>query len=99
MDHQAPDTMKSYWNIRPGVAGIEKNGREPGLVGVGFGGRAEYEPPHSRGPGPKTDVITTFALSGLLEINQPAGEVRPEVLLEGVKDKNFDRASLHVAYE
>ncbi len=91
--------MKSYWNIRPGVAGIEKNGREAGLVGVGFGGRAEYEPPHSRGPGPKTDVITTFALSGLLEIKQPTAEMRPEVLLEQMKDKILDRASLHVAYE
>ncbi len=91
--------MKSYWNIRPGVAGIEKNGREAGLVGVGFSGRAEYEPPYARDPGPKTYIITTFALSGLLEIKQPTAEMRPEVLLEQMKDKILDRASLHVAYE
>jgi phosphatidylethanolamine-binding protein (PEBP) family uncharacterized protein len=103
MDHLAPgNLMKSYWNIwniPPEVAGIEKNGKEPGLVGMGFRGRAGYEPPHSKGPGPKTYVITVYALSGLLEINQPAAEVTREVLLEAMKDKLLDRASLHVTYE
>ena len=102
MDHQAPDTVKSYWNIwniPPDVNGIPKNGNAPGLVGVGFRGRAGYEPPHSKGPGPKTYVITVYALSGLLEINQPAAKVTREILLEAMKDKILDRAALHVTYE
>jgi len=102
MDHQAPDTVKSYWNlwnIPPDVNGIPENGRAPGLVGVGFRGRAGYEPPHSMGPGPKTYVITVYALSGLLEINQPEAQVTRERLLEAMKDKILDRAALHVTYE
>ncbi|MBJ7259509.1 MAG: hypothetical protein JHD33_08210 [Chthoniobacterales bacterium] len=62
-------------------------------------GRAGYAPPHSKGPGPKTYVITVYALSGLLEINQPAAQVTREILLEAMKDKILDRAALHVTYE
>jgi len=102
MDHQAPDKVKSYWNIwniPPDVDAIPKNGKAPGLVGVGFRGREGYEPPHSKGPGVKTYVITVYALSGLLEIDQPAAGVTREILLEAMKDKILGRASLSVTYE
>jgi len=63
------------------------NSPPPGLVGVRFHGRAGYEPPHSKGAGPKTSIITVYALSGLLEINQPAAQVTRDSLPEAMKTK------------
>ena len=102
MDHQAPDMAKSYWNIwdiPADVTHLEKNGKPPGLVGVGFRGREGYEPPHSKGPGVKTYVLTVYALSGMLEIKQPTSEVTREILLDAMKDKILGRASLSVTYD
>lgn len=102
MDHQAPDMVKSYWNvwnIPPGVTRLEENGKAPGLVGVGFRGREGYEPPHSKGQGLKTYTFTVYALSGMLEIKQPASGVTGEILLAAMKDEILGRASLSVSYE
>ena len=45
------------------------------------------EHPHSKGPKPKTWIITVYALSGLLKINQPAAQVTREFLPEAMKTK------------
>lgn len=102
MDHQAPDKVKSYWNIwniPPDVTGLAKNGKAPGMVGVGFRGRQGYEPPHSRGTGPKNYVITVYALSSMLSLDKPAQEVTREVLLDAMKGKISGTATLRVTYE
>ncbi|MBU3665824.1 MAG: DUF4976 domain-containing protein [Chthoniobacterales bacterium] len=102
MDHQAPDAVKSYWNIwniPPDVTCLEKNGKAPGMVGIGFRGRQGYEPPHSKGPGPKTYVITVYALSSMIGIDKPAHEVTREVLLDAMKGQSLGSATLRVTYE
>lgn len=102
MDHQAPDMVKSYWNIwniPSDVTHLEKSGKPPGLVGVGFRGREGYEPPHSKGPGVKTYVLTVYALSGMLKIKQPSSKVTREILLDAMKNKILGSASLSVTYE
>jgi phosphatidylethanolamine-binding protein (PEBP) family uncharacterized protein len=102
MDHQAPDMVKScwnIWNIPPDASALQKDGKPPGLVGVGFRGHEGYEPPHSKGPGLKTYVLTVYALSSMLDMGHPASDVTREILLDALKDKILGRASLSVTYE
>lgn len=102
MDHQAPDMVKSYWNIwniPPDVYSLQKDGKPPGSVGVGFRGREGYEPPLSKGPGLKTYVLTVYALSSMLDMSRPSSEVTREILLDAMKDKILGHASLSVTYE
>ena len=47
----------------------------------------------------KTYVLTVYALSGMLEIKQPTSEVTREILLDAMKDKILERASLSVTYD
>jgi phosphatidylethanolamine-binding protein (PEBP) family uncharacterized protein len=94
--------VKSYWNvwnIPPDVSSLQKDGKPPGLVGVGFRGREGYEPPHSKGPGLKTYVLTVYALSSMLDMSRPSSEVTREVLLDAMKDKILGHSSLSVTYE
>ncbi len=100
MDHKAPgDEMKSYWviwNIPTTISEISKNETNIGKTGVGFRGRLGYEPPHSKGPGPKTYTLTLYALSDTLKLNLPPTNVTREVLLEAMKDRVLATASLNV---
>lgn len=49
-------------------------------------GRAEYLPPHSKGPGPKTYVYTLYALSAEPKLTVPPVEVGRDTLLAAMKD-------------
>lgn len=100
MEHLAPgNVMKSYWvvwDIPTSITSLPKNAKGVGKVGVSFKGQLGYEPPHSQGPGPKTYVITVYALSAPVQISQQPREVTREVLLAAMKDKVLASASLHV---
>ena len=102
MDHSAPgNVMKSYWNlwdIPATVTSLSKNVKGVGKLGASFKGQTGYEPPHSQGPGPKTYVLTVYALSAPVQIAQPPREVTREVLLAAMKDKVLASSSLHVVY-
>ncbi len=102
MDHNAPgNVMKSYWNIwdiPATVTSLPKNVQGVGKVGTSFKGQPGYEPPHSQGPGPKTYVLTIYALSAPVQITQPPREVTREVLLAAMEDKVLASSSLHVVY-
>ena len=41
-----------------------------------------YAPPHSKGPGPKTYILTVYALSAPVQISVPPSEVNRKVLLD-----------------
>jgi phosphatidylethanolamine-binding protein (PEBP) family uncharacterized protein len=102
MDHAAPDNaIKSYWvawNIPASKSGIVKNEKDFGKLGFGFRGQVGYEPPHSKGPGPKLYVLTLYALSDFLQPTLSASQTTREVLLEAMKGKVLATASLRVVY-
>ncbi len=102
MDHLAPgDVVKSYWtmwDIPASTTSLPKNVKGAGKLGTSFRGAVGYQPPHSQGPGPKTYVLTVYALSAPVQIEQPAREVTREILLAAMKDKVLASASLHVVY-
>jgi hypothetical protein len=102
MDHLAPDNvMKSYWvvwDIPATVTSLPKNVKDVGKVGISFKRQLGYEPPHSQGPGPKTYVLTIYALSAPVQITQSPREVTREILLAAMKDKVLASSSLHVVY-
>jgi len=100
MDHLAPgNVMKSYWvvwDIPPTVTSLAKNVKDVGKIGISFKGQLGYEPPHSQGPGPKTYVLTVYALSAPVQITQQPREVTREILLEAMTGKVLATSSLHV---
>ncbi len=102
MDHLAPgNVVKSYWtmwDIPASTTSLPKNARGVGKVGTSFKGQPGYAPPHSKGPGAKTYVLTVYALSSPLQIAQSPREVTRDVLLAAIKDKVLASASLNVVY-
>jgi Raf kinase inhibitor-like YbhB/YbcL family protein len=102
MHHLAPDGTKWYWivyDIPPDVTQLPKNVKGVGTLGNNsVNGRTEYAPPHSKGPGAKTYILTVYALSAAPKITMPPEQVNREVLLTAMKDFILARAELHVVY-
>ncbi len=103
MDHLTPDNaVKSYWvmwDIPASTASLPKNVSGVGKVGTSFRGTNGYEPPHSKGPGKKTYVLTIYALASPVQLTQQAREVTREVLLTAMQGKVLASASLDVNYD
>jgi phosphatidylethanolamine-binding protein (PEBP) family uncharacterized protein len=99
MDHVTPDGDKKwYWtvyDIPASAASLPKDSQSIGKVGTGFKGEIGYEPPHSKGPGAKTYVITMYALSESLKL---AGTPGREELMEAMKGKVLASSSLRVVH-
>ena len=102
MDHLDPEgVMKWYWtlyDLPASLTSLPKNVQGVGKVGTGFRGQIGYEPPHSKGPGSKTYVLTLYALSAPLAIQQLPREVNREVLMAAMKGKVLASSSLHVVH-
>ena len=99
MDHVAPGGDKKwYWSvydIPANVTNLPKDSQAIGKIGTGFKGQIGYEPPHSKGPGAKTYVITMYALSGPLEVRGTPGR---EELIAAMKGKVLASSSLRVVH-
>jgi phosphatidylethanolamine-binding protein (PEBP) family uncharacterized protein len=99
MDHVTPDgDRKWYWTVYdiPGSAlSLPKNVTDIGKLGSGFKGEIGYEPPHSKGPGAKTYVITLCALSEPIKL---AGKPGREELIAAMKGKVLASSSLRVVH-
>ena len=99
MDHQDRDgNMKWYWtvyNIPASARSLPKDNREIGSTGTGFKGAVGYEPPHSKGAGAHTYVITLYALDSPLVISGTPGRVE---LLNAMQGKILASSSLHVVH-
>jgi len=103
MHHIAPDQTKWYWilyNIPAATTALPIN-----VSGVGTRGnntvndRAEYAPPHSKGPGKKTYIYTVYALSAPVTFDSSPDRVgRPE-LLAAMHGKILASAELKTVYE
>lgn len=102
MDHVAPGGDKKWywtmWDIPADVTSFPKNVKGVGKVGTGFKGQVGYEPPHSKGPGAKTYVITMYALSSPLAIAQQPTGVNRDVLLAAMQGKVLASSSLRVVH-
>jgi phosphatidylethanolamine-binding protein (PEBP) family uncharacterized protein len=101
MDHLDPKgEMKWYWTLYdlPGdVSSLKPGSREVGKLGTGFRGKLGYEPPMSKGPGPKTYVITLYALSAPPSPGTPE-TVNRESLLKAIQGKVLASSSLRVVH-
>jgi Raf kinase inhibitor-like YbhB/YbcL family protein len=94
---------KWYWvlyNIPPNVHSLPRNVTGVGTLGNNsVNGRVGYAPPHSKGPGPKTYILTVYALSAPVRISLPPSEVNRDVLLTAMKPAILDSAELKVIYD
>ncbi|MDC7219474.1 MAG: SUMF1/EgtB/PvdO family nonheme iron enzyme [Spirochaetales bacterium] len=101
MHHFDPQGLvKEYWNLYNIPADLRSLSRntDTGILGINTENRrAEYAPPHSQGPGPKTYFLTLYALSDFLDVGRPE-KVTREVLLEGMEGLVLDKAVLAVTY-
>lgn len=103
MHHVDPEgKTKWYWtlyNIPADVRRLPKNAQGIGVLGNNsVNRRVGYAPPHSKGPGAKTYVLTVYALSAPVQISAPPAEVNRDLLLAAMKDTILDRAELKVVY-
>jgi len=100
MHHLDPEGVtKSYWilyNIPATVTSLPKNVKDIGTLGASFKGIVGYEPPHSKGPGPKTYVLTLYALSAAPEITGPASRVTYDVVLAAMQGRILASTDLSV---
>jgi Raf kinase inhibitor-like YbhB/YbcL family protein len=84
------------YNIPATVTSLAKNSRTAGSWGVNtVNGQAEYTPPCSQGPGPKTYTLTVYALSAEAKLS---GTVTMEALLNAIQDKTLATAAIDVTY-
>ncbi len=101
MDHADPKgEMKWYWtlyDIPAGTNSLAKNTKNVGKLGTGFKNQIGYEPPHSKGPGAKTYVITMYALSSPLSMRSPV-EANRESVLAAMQGKVLASSSFRVVH-
>lgn len=94
---------KWYWilyNIPPDVHSLAKNAQGIGALGNNsVNHKTAYAPPHSKGPGPKTYVLTVYALSAPVQIPVPPSQVSRNVLLNAMKDLVLDSVELKFTYD
>lgn len=99
MEHVTPDGDKKwYWtvyDIPANAVSLPKDSQIIGKLGTGFKGEVGYEPPHSKGPGAKTYVITMYALAESLKV---AGSPGREELFTAMKGKVLASSSLRVVH-
>ncbi len=103
MHHIDPAGLtKLYWtlyNIPSTVVSLSKDAKGVGVEGSNSINRnLGYAPPHSKGPGAKTYIITLYALSSALDLSVPPAQVNRDVLLAAMKDKILGTSELKVTY-
>ncbi|MBI5693120.1 MAG: YHYH protein [Verrucomicrobia bacterium] len=103
MDHVDPEgKAKWYWtlyNLPAEIRGLPRNVQGVGITGNNsINRRLGYAPPHSKGPGAKTYVLTVYALSAPVPIERPPAEVSRAVLLAAMEKITLGRAVLEVVY-
>ncbi len=103
MHHIDPEGVtKWYWtlyDLPADIRSLPKDARGLGVLGSnGITRRVGYAPPHSKGPGAKTYILTVYALDDALHLSHPPGEVSRAVLLAAMKGHMLDSAELKVTY-
>ena len=89
----------TLWDIPPSVTELPKNSKKIGTLGTNEMNRdLAYAPPHSKGPGTRTYVITVYALLAVPKLDVPAWRVNRAVLLTAMKGLILDQAELKVTH-
>ena len=103
MHHVDPEgRAKWYWTLYNLPAGTRSLAK--GVTGIGTTGnnsidrRLGYAPPHSKGPGLKTYVLTLYALSATPVISESPASVSRDVLLNAIREHVLGTAELKVTY-
>ena len=98
-----PGDVKWYWtlyNIPATVHSLPENSRGIGTFGNNSVNRQlAYAPPHSKGPGAKTYILTVYALAGPVRPPGPAAAVSRNVLLTAMQGLVLDSAELRITYD
>jgi phosphatidylethanolamine-binding protein (PEBP) family uncharacterized protein len=98
-----PGDVKWYWvlyDLPASAQSLPKDARGVGTLGTNsVNGRPAYAPPHSKGPGAKTYVLTVYALSAPPTWAVPPARVDRETLLAAIRDKTLATAELTVVYD
>ncbi len=102
MHHLDPEgKTKWYWilyNIPPDALSLKKNSKGVGVLGTNFKGQLGYEPPHSKGPGAKTYVITLYALSGTINPEASPSKVDYDAITQAMRGKILAATDLKMTY-
>ena len=103
MHHIDPQGVtKWYWtlfNIPADRTSLPENSSGIGELGNNsVNSRIGYAPPHSKGPGPKTYVITLYALSDELHLSEPRSRINRDVLLNAMTGKTLATSEMRVTY-
>lgn len=102
MHHHAPDMVKWYWvlyDLPTSVTSLPAGVRNIGTAGNNsVNPRGGYAPPHSKGPGQKTYILTVYALSEAPRLRAAPGEVSRDTLLTAIKDITLGSAELDITY-
>jgi phosphatidylethanolamine-binding protein (PEBP) family uncharacterized protein len=104
MHHLDPEgKTKWYWilyNIPADVTNIPRNAKGVGTLGNNSVNRKlAYAPPHSKGPGAKTYILTLYALSSAPQIAAAPADVDRATLLDAIKDRTLASTDLKVVYD
>jgi Raf kinase inhibitor-like YbhB/YbcL family protein len=103
MHHVAPDMTKWYWilyNTPPEVQALPTNVHGIGTQGTNsVNHQTTYAPPHSKGPGKKTYILTLYALDAPIDPKVPPNQVTRDVLLQAMDGHILGHAELHVTYD
>ena len=103
MHHIDPEgKTKWYWtlyNIPADARNLPANVQGIGTLGNNsINGRVGYAPPHSKGPGDKTYVLTLYALSAPLTLSVAPADLTRDALLEAMRGKVLASSQLQVVY-
>jgi len=103
MHHLDPEgKTKIYWtlyNIPAETKSLAKNSKGVGLLGRNtINDQIGYGPPHSKGPGAKTYILSLYALSAPPSLNVPASQVTGEILSAAIKNLTLASSDLNVVY-
>ncbi|MEI7929259.1 MAG: YHYH protein, partial [Verrucomicrobiales bacterium] len=103
MHHLDPEGKnKIYWtlyNIPAETKSLAKNSKGVGLLGRNtINDQIGYAPPHSKGPGAKTYILSLYALSAPPALKVPASEVTGEILSTAIKNLTLASSDLSVVY-
>jgi len=103
MHHLDPEgKTKTYWtlyNLPADVTSLPKNVKGVGTLGRNsINNQVGYAPPHSKGPGAKTYVLTLYALSAPPKLDLPPAQVTGEILAAAIKNLTLATSDLSVVY-
>jgi phosphatidylethanolamine-binding protein (PEBP) family uncharacterized protein len=87
------------WNIPATTKALPNGNQSIGITGTNsINPNLAYAPPHSRGPGTRTYVLTLYALSAPPRLSFPPDQVSRDVLLRAMRGLILARTELRTTH-